>query len=47
VVFVVCSVSSGHFDELIASSEESYRMYVSVCVYDIGTPRLELGCCVT
>jgi hypothetical protein len=54
LVFVVCCVGSGLYDELITRSEESYRVCVCVCliVCDVETstmrrPRSELGCCAT
>jgi len=31
-IFVVCCVGSGVCDELITRSEESYRVYVCVCL---------------
>ena len=51
-VYCVCCVGSGLCDVLIPRSEESYRLYVCVCVCDLGTStngtaRPELVCCVT
>ena len=46
VLFVVCCACSGLSDELIARSEESYRVCVFVCVLETTTmwrPRPELG----
>jgi len=51
-VFVLYCVGSGPCDELITRSEESYRVCVSNCVYDLESstvqrPRPELGFCAT
>ena len=46
VLFVVCCACSGLSDELIARSEESYRVCVFVCVLETTTmwrSRPELG----
>ena len=49
-VSCVCCVSDGSCDEVILSSEESYRLRVSVCGLETSTvwrSRPELDCCVT
>jgi len=49
LVFIVCCVGRRLWDELITSSEESYRVCVCVCVKETSTrrPGSELGCCAT
>jgi len=56
IIFVVCCVGSRLSDELIAHSEESYRMRAHACVClivcDLETsamrwPRFDSGCCAT
>jgi hypothetical protein len=43
VVFVVCIIGSGYFDEPISLSEESYWLCVSNCVLSINLKRGGLG----
>jgi hypothetical protein len=50
LVFIVCCIGSGHCDELITRSEESYRLWVSVCDLEASPmpwPGPKLGCCAT
>jgi hypothetical protein len=51
LVFIVFFVGSGHCDELITCTEESYRVYMCVIVWSTnlnnGGPRPNLGCCAT